>query len=442
MTANILPLTQDDWSVAISSKERTLDLQIGQERIYGFLVEIVKHWTPEEVLQEFKRLFIEPLNAVNIDSISGIYGIFEEYNELEFRHTLKRCCYILVNNWEHNRKHKYIQDLVDLLEKVKSNFKPNNEVKIRMLRRWLINFIDSHDYQELKLFLNRAEEESKTHWANRYTSYLLVAQSANRNNPKEQQEAAIKRSQDLKDKFKFDLAMYIARSQSSSLGNNHYKNQNPTILGDDVLRLIKAIVVKKGEFSYENIAHIFLKQTDNQSLYEFKNSLQKYLIYFVQPPEIVDNLNQILSEKLSIWKKEYNHELMGKELLLRACNKTIDFLTTENGNEPSSLFVLLLSQGHSLTLVVLLLKIIMISRNSRRHLELRIAHLIRYYDKFPVSECEWVINFIEVFNITLAIYAENVEYSLIKMKEEEKSNIQPALNLDGYRVFSQLKLDS
>ncbi len=441
MTANILPLTQDDWSVAISSKERTLNLQIGQERIYGFLVEIVKHWTPEEVLQEFKRLFIEPLNAVNIDSISGVYGIFEEYNELEFRHTLKRCCYILVNNWEHSRKHKYIQDLVDLLGKCEFNFNHNNEVKIKMLRRWLINFIDSHDFHELKLFVSRVEEQNKTHWANRYTSYLLVAQSANINNPKEQQEAAIKRSKELKDKFKFDLAMYIASSQSTKkIANSHYKN--PTILGDDVLRLIKAIVVKKGDFSYENIAHIFLQQTEKQSFSEFKNSLQKYLIYSVHPPEIVDNINQILSEKLSFLKKEYNHEVMGKELLLRACNKTIDFLTTENGNEPSSLFVLLLSQGHSLTLVVLLLKIIMISRNSRTHLELRIAHLIRYYDKFPVSECEWVINFIEVFNITLAIYAENVEYSLIKMKEEETSNIQTDLNLDGYRVFSQLKLDS
>jgi hypothetical protein len=441
MTANSLPLTQDDCSVAISSKERTLNLQIGQERIYGFLVEIVKHWTPEEVLREFKRLFIEPLNTINIDSISGIYGIFEESNELEFRHTLKRCCYILVNNWEHSRKHKYIQDLVDLLGKGESNFNHNNQVKIKMLRRWLINFINSHDFHELKLFLTRVEEQNKTHWANRYTSYLLVAQSANRNNPKEQKEAAIKRSKELKDKFKFDLAMYIASSQSSkTIANSHYKN--PTILGDDVLRLIKAIVVKKGEFSYENIAHIFLQQTEKQSLHNFKNSLQKYLIYSVQSPEIVDNINQIFNDKLSLWKKEYNHEIMGKELLLRACNKAIDFFTTENGNEPSSLFVLLLSQGHSLTLVVLLLKIIMISRNSRMHLELRIAHLIGYYDKFPVSECEWVINFIEVFNITLAIYAENVEYSLIKMKEEEKSNIKPKFNLDGYRVFSQLKLDN
>lgn len=111
----------------------------------------------------------------------------------------------------------------------------------------------------------------------------------------------------------------------------------------------------------------------------------------------------------------------------------------ENGKEPSLLFVSLLTQGHSLTLVIILLKTILISRNSRRHLEIKIAHLIRYYEKYPEDECKWVINFMEIFNITFAIYAENVEYNLIKMEEDESSN--PQLNLDAYRVFSQMKVD-
>ncbi len=101
--------------------------------------------------------------------------------------------------------------------------------------------------------------------------------------------------------------------------------------------------------------------------------------------------------------------------------------------------MLLISQGHALTLVIILLKIILICNNSRRHLETRIAHLIRFYENYPEDECKGVINFMEIFNITFAIYAENVEYNLIKMEEEESSN--PQLNLDGYRVFSQMKVD-
>ncbi|MGB7380834.1 MAG: hypothetical protein WA959_30315, partial [Rivularia sp. (in: cyanobacteria)] len=101
--------------------------------------------------------------------------------------------------------------------------------------------------------------------------------------------------------------------------------------------------------------------------------------------------------------------------------------------------ILLLSQGNPLTLVIALLKIILISKHSRRHLEMRIANIINYYEHYQEEECDWVIKFIEVFNITFAIYAENVEYNLIQMQENATES-EPQTNLDTYRVFSQLKL--
>ncbi|BDI18442.1 hypothetical protein ANSO36C_42440 [Nostoc cf. commune SO-36] len=220
--------------------------------------------------------------------------------------------------------------------------------------------------------------------------------------------------------------MYIARSQSAVSSTTRYTN--PSILGDQALRLIKAIVLKKGAFSHENIAHIFIKQTENQTLEEFKINLEKYLFFSVENQEEIEDWRQKFKDSLSLWKKDYNQEIITKELFLRTCNRVIDCLTTENAKEPSSLFILLLNQGHALTLVIILLKIILICRNSRKHLETRIAHLIRLYDKYPEDECKGVINFMEIFNITFAIYAENVEYNLIKMEEEQNSN--PQLNLD------------
>lgn len=231
--------------------------------------------------------------------------------------------------------------------------------------------------------------------------------------------------------------MYIARSQSAVSSTIRYKN--PSVLGDNALRLIKAIILKKGAFSHENIANIFIKQTQGKTLEQFKASIEKYLFFSVDNQELVKTLRQQFAEILSLWKKDYNQEIITKELFLRACNRVIDCFTTENGKEPSLLFILLLTQGHSLTLVIILLKTILISRNSRRHLEIKIAHLIGYYEKYPEDECKWVINFMEIFNITFAIYAENVEYNLIKMEEDESSN--PQLNLDAYRVFSQMKVD-
>jgi ribosome-associated translation inhibitor RaiA len=105
----------------------------------------------------------------------------------------------------------------------------------------------------------------------------------------------------------------------------------------------------------------------------------------------------------------------------------------------------LLSQGNPMTLVVMLLKLMLVSKNSRTHLEARIADLLRYYQEIPEQDCRWVVNFLEIFNVTFTIYGDNVQYNLIRMKEEHRecdSIVQDTVdevNLDSYRVFSQLR---
>lgn len=417
------------------SNVKQIDVHLVQEKIYSFFVKIVNKYDPEDVLIEFKSVFLDCFVLKKLDLTLGIYDVFID-NEHHFRNTLKRCCYILVNNWESNRKHKYTQALIELIDNYKSTAIDYKYKKITIFQTWLDNFIQSQDFQELKLFAYKNENKADGHWVNRYTSYLLAAQVLDKKNPKEQKEAAKKASKQLKDKFKFELAMYVALSQSNASSQTRYRN--PSALGDDILRLIKAIIVRKGVFSYDNIANIFLKQTQNQTFKDFKESLVKYLIFSVQQPKFVETLQQQLSEKLLIWKPECNDVIINKYLLLRTCNRMIDFLTTDNSVKPSSLFVLLLSQGHPLTLVIVLLKIILICKHSRSHLESRIAHLIRYYDRYSEAECQWFINFIEIFNITFAIYAENVEYNLIKVEETEKAH-EVEFDPNAYRVFSQLK---
>ncbi|MBE9206530.1 hypothetical protein IQ244_08375 [Nostoc sp. LEGE 06077] len=413
-----------------------LNLQLGQEKVYGFFMEIVNQKPPEEVLREFKRLFFDFLESGSLNTVPIIRKLLLANNEQEFRNTIKRCCYIIVNNWASKREYEYIQELINLLVNYDVICKKSIYTSLHVYKSWLENFVKSEDYQELKLFANRHDHKSKVHWANRYATYLLVAQSLDANNPKEQQEAAQQLSQQMKDNFKFELAMYIARSQSAASSNTRYVN--PSILGDNVLRLIKTIIVKKGAFSYENLAHIFIKQTQDQTFKEFKESIRKYLFFSAKNLDFVKILNQQLTENLSNWKPECDEEILDKNLFLRSCNRLIDCLTTENGREPSQLFTLLLSQGHPLTLVILLLKIILICQNSRSHLEIRIAHLIRYYEKLPQDECKWVIHFLEIFNITFAIYAENIEYNLIKVQKNRQSS-QGKLKMEAYHVFSQLR---
>jgi hypothetical protein len=402
-----------------------------QETLYQFLLEIVKQWPPEEVLLEFKRLFFYQIDAAAVGAGQAVHQIVQSNHEGEFRNALKRSCYILVNNWDAARQYKSIQELVRSFEEIAPQiFSPS----ANRLRLWIENFRNSQDYADLKLFTARYEEPQKEKWVSRYTSYLLVPQYVDIKNPIEQREAARALSRQLKDRFKFDLAMYIAKSQSATSAEK--MPQNPTALGDNVLMLIKAIVARRGQYSYANLANIFINQIQTLNYKQFKKSLQKYLIFSVDShSEFAAEFEARLVEKLETLYEDYDANALTDALVLRTCNRVIEYLTTENRKEPSHLYVLLLSQGNPMTLVIVLLKLVLICNASRSHLEAQIATLIRYYEQLPEQECGWVVNFLEIFNVTFAIHAENVQYNLVKMQEVPPTQT----TLDHYRIFSQMK---
>jgi len=410
-------------------------IQQSQDCIYEFLLDIVRKWPPEEVLLEFKRLFIYHVDSISSSAMQAVYDIVFSNNQEEFRNTIKRCCYILINNWDASRNFKPIQNLVQLFSDPSFN-RYTASPTLKRLRVWINDFVQSKDFDELKLFTSRYEDRSRGPWASRYTSYLLVPQYVDLKNPIEQREAARALSKQLKDRFKFELAMYVAKSQIPTASVN--APRNPTVLGDEALRLIKLIVARRGRFSYVNLANIFQQQIEQLSYREFKRSLQRYLIFSVENKSFAEALNSKIHDKLEGLYVSHNNEPLTDALLLRTCNRIIDILTTENQTEPSPLFIQLLSQGSPITLVIVLLKIILVSRYSRTHLEARIAELIKHYQDYPEEDCDWVVNFLEIFNVTFAIYAENVQYNLVKM--DVNSGEEPKLfDPDTYRVFSQLR---
>ncbi|MFM7449619.1 MAG: hypothetical protein ACKO24_13600 [Leptolyngbyaceae cyanobacterium] len=414
-------------------------LQRSQEVIYRFLLSIVRNWPPEEVLWEFKRLFILNLDSISTQATKALNDLIIANNEEQFRHTLKRSCYILVNNWDATRHFQPIQDLVQSFADP-SLQQPTTSPFSKRLHQWVNNFVQSEDYAELKLFASRYNDGRDGPWVSRYTSYLLVPQYIDLRNPIEQREAARALSRQLKDRFKFDLAMYIARSQSRL--PTERVPQNPTVLGEQVLRLIKIIVTKRGSFGYANLANIFLKQVEKGTYKDFKQSLQRYLIFSVANPEIVQTLRSRLAEKLDALYSIHDHEILSNALIFRTCNRVLEFLTTETQEAPSPLFILLLSQGNPLTLVITLLKLILICHHCRPHLEARIADLIRYYRRYPEAECAWMVHFLEVFNVTFTIHTENVEYNLVKMglgSVGAAPQFDNVFDPDQYRIFSQVR---
>ncbi|WP_249095382.1 hypothetical protein [Argonema galeatum] len=425
---------QTELPVELNTQARRL-VYDSQKTIYTLLLDLVRIKDPTFVLSLFKDLFINLVENVNSAPSQAIHEIVLANNESEFKNTLKRCCYILVNNWDAAREHQAIRELIaifsDPLISKKPSFWKDNRIK-----KWLINFINSKDYQDLKMFALKHEDREKGHWSYRYTSYLLVPQYIDRTNPIEQRKAARTLSKQLKDKFKFDLAMYTSRAASA--GTRDKRLKNPTGLGDEVLNLIKIIVARRGQFNYVNLANIFVHQTQHLTYKDFKRSLQKYLIFSLANKQLATTLNVKLSEKLNDLYESYDAEPINKLLLLKTCERVIEFLTTENCQSPSELFLLLIFQKTPLTLVILLLKLVLICKPSRLRLEGGIADLIRYYEKFSESDCQLVINFVEVFNVAFTIYAEDVEYNLIKINNDN-SDERSIAEWEDYRVFSQLK---
>ena len=71
-------------------------------------------------------------------------------------------------------------------------------------------------------------------------------------------------------------------------------------------------------------------------------------------------------------------------------------------------------------------------------LELCFARLIQYYQDQSAADCQWLIDFLEVCQIALTIYGENVQYNLVNMSEKYQEE-QLFIDLNNCRVFSQHK---
>ncbi|MCG8365736.1 MAG: hypothetical protein MJA27_20690, partial [Pseudanabaenales cyanobacterium] len=168
-------------------KQINWDIQQAQETIYNFFLKIVKTWEASKVLTVFRQLFVHNLDSHDSNVLAALHIILLSHQETEFRNTLKRTCYVLINNWELARNYQAIQQLVGIISD-STIYQAAISPILRCLRRWLVNFTKSKDYQDLRVLASR--HDKKKHWTHRYTSYLLVSQYVDSNNPIEQREIA------------------------------------------------------------------------------------------------------------------------------------------------------------------------------------------------------------------------------------------------------------
>jgi hypothetical protein len=423
-------------------------IEQAQQRIYEFFLDIVRRKFPDEVLEDFKNLFINFSDTPNSEITQALDQIVTAYDEKEFFYTLKRCCYILINNWTVKSNGDSIQSLIDLFNHPSIHKRPIS-LKVKTLRIWLQLFIQSEDFQVLKLFTVHTEDHGKQdqNWSNRFTSYLLAYQYTNPVGSKEQRQAANLLAQKMKDKFKFDLAMYTARSGSQSFTKNQHTN--PTSLSNNVINIVTLMLTKNSVLNCQGLAINFLDNIKNLSYKDFKVSLLKYLDFSATDGEISETIQNKLHDGLFDFKSNRHDRPISSSLILKTSKYLIGEITINDRQQPTEIFNILLHHTNPINLVVLLLKLLLLNEAIRPHLELRVAHIIKYYSQYSESKCKSVIAFIDMLNIALAIHAGETRYNIVRMSPYESSNLQPSddqqdsqistFNTHEYRIFSQVR---
>ncbi|HIK52375.1 MAG TPA: hypothetical protein IGS17_15825 [Oscillatoriales cyanobacterium M59_W2019_021] len=431
-------LSEDFLGVSLIAAPR---LSSSQTLIFSYFEEIVRAWSPEKVLIEFKNLFVHHVNPIALEAFQVLQNLVRDNREQDFRCILKRSCYILFKNWASNGCLDWVGKMLQLMTDpslTQKTFSPS----LKRVKMWVRSFAQSQDYRDLQQLVQdysryQNSAQSQSHWSDRYVVYQWIARSTNLSNPPEQRELANLVAQRMKDRFKYDLAMYTARAQSAGYDRQTYPN--PTIFGDDALRLIKLLVARRRDGGYEQIGRRFIEQTNKSTYFNFKQQFQTYLFNSCKSQNDITTLQKMLARKLNLLYPSKQNEQINSALTLVTCNRAIEWLTTENHQEPSAIFQMLVSRGNPLTLAIALLKLVLISPNSRVHLECCLADLVGYYKQLPESECPFVIQFFEFMKIVLAIYAGDVEYSLVKLQNESETHDSPVLEIDRYRVFLTFK---
>ncbi|GBO54819.1 hypothetical protein APA_2870 [Pseudanabaena sp. lw0831] len=426
-------------------------IEQAQQRIYEFFLEIVRRKSPEEVLADFKNLFINFSESHNPEITQALDQILTAYNEKEFFYTLRRCCYILINNWTVSNNRVSIQSLIDIFNHPSIHKKPKS-IKLRTIRIWLQTFIQSEDFQSLQLFTLHLEGHSNNDqkWGDRFASYLLAYQYTNPTSPLEQRQAANLLAQKMKDKFKFDLAMYTARVGTQSALQNYQKN--PTSLSNNVINLVTLMLTKKSVLNCQKLAVNFLENVKDLSYQEFKVSLLKYLDFSVTDAEISETVQTKLQDGLLEFKSNHDDSPVNISLILKTTKYLIGEITISDRGQTTELFNILLHHTNPINLVVLLLKILLLNESIRPYLELSVASIIKYYSQYSESKCKSVIAFIDMLNIALAIYAGETRYNIVRMNpydSYELSNPQEndvqsdsrisTFDTRKYRIFSQAR---
>lgn len=413
--------------------------RIAQEQvIYDHLLACAQAETPEQLVDRFRKLFIQGLGYENKDVVAALNQLTAAKGaEEDFKFVINRCCHILINQWRTHPQHQSsIPDLVALFERTRGSGGGFTHMRsLRRLRSLVHDFTETEQYVTLSRLAEvfsapshpAGDQVPLKQLIHRYP-YLYSHCMLSDQSSLEQQDTVRQVQTQMQQKFEQNLSQYVTyrvrqsqilRVASPEKAKRLVKPQeNPTLLSDrELVGALKHYVGKvEGSYTHRDLAQSFITHTHQvRTFKDYKDSLYEYLSTSVDSSYGQRKFNNQLYNQLSNTLSDSDDQKPSDFLAIRTCSQLLNFMVVQGQKNPQHYtFIDLLSNNGPTATIGLLLKIVLICRKVKPYLEKRLAILYNHYESSTKSTVSWLVHALEHMNVALSTNFGKVDLSILR----------------------------
>jgi len=405
-----------------------------EQLLYDYWLDRARTDSPEQLIENFRRLFIEGGGYQEAPIYLALERLVKAKDaEIRFYHFFNRCCHILINRWQMQPTCQLaIPELVSLLENLPPARQGYHSTS-NTLRHLLKNFTLSDDYVKLqrlaRIISSKYSEETATRVGtliNRYP-YLYDHCLLSDESPREQRRTVRRIKAKTERCFEVNLSHYVTYQvrlgqvahtpkTSEEAGRIIQPVKNPTLLNDKELnRALKYYVSPvEGNYTYKALSQNFLANTVYTPTYkDFKNDLYDYLITPVDhgKGQFNKKLYDVLQNTLPQWDQQKPSEF----LILRTSSQLFNYLVVESSQKPDHyIFIDMITNMGVTRTVGLLLKLVLVCRKVKPHLDKRFSILFNHYEGFSRDQVPWLVKSLESLQVAFSIHFGKADLSCLR----------------------------
>ncbi len=409
-----------------------------EQQLYDHLLYCVQTEPPEDLLDRFRRLFISGRTYEPFEVRLALEALVcDKEAAANFKLVLNRCCHILINRWQISPRTQWaIPRLVELFDYLP----PPGGIHARALRRLrslMRDFRDTEQFLTLQRLARVIGESNRRQNGNGSAagedSHKLVGMLIDRypylyehcllsqDSSYEHQQTVRQIRDRIQRQFELDLSHFVTykvrRSQLEAPKHDVPAN-NPTLLTDSELtQALKEFVgTVRGDATHYDLASSFRTSSAQLPSYRsFKDNLYEYLVDSIDPKFGRRQFNDRLYERLQKMLTRYDGERPDERLILRTSNNLLNFLVVESPQRPNHyIFVDLVTNLGPTNTVILLLKITLLCKQVKPHLEKRFSILFSHYEGSPERGVPWLVKSMENLHVALSTHFGAVDLSYLR----------------------------